>query len=252
MPGDAQSLDVQRRPLRLLCLHGHGGYGSRLCDQLRHRWASVIKEAAESQCPCPDELPLHVQLRCVDAQMPETSRRSEGRQWWRYCDNQNGDRPEDFAELEFAATWLAKELERPDKPYDGLLGFSQGSEMVHTAAVLHHRGDPRFIGAHMPRFGISLSGAVNPAHYEAVGGGGPPDDLIGVAHGPSDGEMKWPMLCCMDLASDGWYSKQRLKKTFSLYADSTIVEHQQSHAVPTLSAGSASAVRAFLVRFLRE
>merc|ERR1712066_609077 len=92
---------------------------------------------------------LDVVFRCMDAPFTETSRRELGRQWWRYDDNGNGDRPADWA------------------------------EMVHTISVLAHRGDPRMQGVRMPRFGISLSGAVNPGHFEAPGAGGPPHGCLG-------------------------------------------------------------------------
>mmetsp|Transcript_23985 Transcript_23985/g.35854 ORF Transcript_23985/g.35854 Transcript_23985/m.35854 type:complete len:166 (+) Transcript_23985:3-500(+) len=111
--------------------------------------------------------------------MPEPSRRPEGRQWWRYDEGDQGDRPQDWAEMERAALKIAEECYNSETPYDGVLGFSQGAEMVHTLAVLKHRDDPRFSSRAAPKFGISLSGAVNPGHFESVGGGGPPRGLEG-------------------------------------------------------------------------
>ena len=170
------SRDIYGKSLRLLCLHGHGGEGSRFCNQLKDVFFKAINT--------PDAPVIDVSCRCIDAPFPETSTYKRGRQWWRYDDNQNGDRPVDWAEMEFATTKIAEELNSANEPYDGVLGFSQGAEMVHTLALLAHRGDPRMQGPFAPRFAISLSGAVNPGHFEAPGGGGPPLGCPGPTVGP--------------------------------------------------------------------
>mmetsp|Transcript_86720 Transcript_86720/g.240531 ORF Transcript_86720/g.240531 Transcript_86720/m.240531 type:complete len:249 (+) Transcript_86720:54-800(+) len=236
----------RHRPLRLLCFHGHGGYGERLCKQLE----STLAPAARGGLPGKAALSgIDVECRCIDAPFPEPSRRQEGRQWWRYDAGGDGDRPDDWAEMEVAATRIAEELHRPAQPYDGVLGFSQGAEMVHTLAVLAHRGDPRFRGSHMPRFGVSLSGAVNPGHFEAPGGGGPPLGCPGPCAGPRAGELQLPVLFMGDFERDKWYPAQRFKDTLDMYADSTLVTHQESHSVPSFGVDAAAVVRGFLARF---
>jgi len=192
---------------------------------------------------------LEVTCRCVDAPFPEPSRRSDGRQWWRYDQDGRGDRPEDWAEMEIAATRIAEELDAPAEPYDGVLGFSQGAEMVHTIAVLAHRGDPRFSGPRAPKFGVSLSGAVNPGHFEAQGAGGPPEGCVGPRAGPGSSALGWPLLFVGDFDTDGWYSTTRFEETLGLYADATRVEHAQQHAVPALGDEAVAAARRFFSRF---
>lgn len=258
----ATGLGPQRRPLRLLCLHGHGGYGKQLCEKLEGgpfllggaapgaaapsaaKVARAAKEAKEA------EEAVEAQCRCIDGPFAEPSRRKLGRQWWRYEGDDTGERPEDWAEMEVAATKLAEAWAAPAEPYDGLLGFSQGAEMVHTAALLAHRGDPRFTGPGGPRFGVSLSGAVNPAHFEAPGAGGPPEGLLGPRAGPRPGELKLPMLFVGDFVGDDWYPAPRFKETLALYKDVTVVTHEQGHSVPpSLSPGGLAAVRGFFARF---
>lgn len=248
------------RPLRILCLHGHGGNSARLCQNLSERLFRSIGVPASTEVPsagttssAPSSAPasgLAVECRCVDAPFPARKRanRPPGKLWWRYDEDDQGDRPEDWAEMEVASTRLAKELEA--WPCDGLLGFSQGAEMVHTAAVLAERGDPRFCsGTPMPRFLISLSGAVNPAHFEAPGGGGPPRDCFGPRVGPGRGEVRMPCLFVGDFATDGWYSARRFEETLSMYKDATTVRHGQGHKVPILEGSDAMATKSFLSRF---
>lgn len=245
----------QPRTLRLLCLHGHGGFGERLCGMLERGPFMVAASggglAARSDSATETEAVM-AQCRCIDAPFSEPSRRRAGRQWWRYENNQTGDRPEDWAEMEVAATRIAEELEAPAEPYDGLLGFSQGAEMVHTAAVLAHRGDPRFVGPRAPRFGVSLSGGVNPGHFEAIGGGGPPQGVPGPCAGPGPTDLGFPMLFVGDFSTDNWYPAQRFHSTREMYQDVTVVRHEAGHKVPSfeqLSAGGIAVVQAFFQRF---
>lgn len=238
------------RALRLLCLHGHGGYAERTCIALGKFLRSVQAEAqAASEGGQPTGRALEVECRCMEAPFAEPSRRREGRQWWRYDDNDRGDRPDDWAEMERAASRIAAELEASPQPYDGVLGFSQGAEMVHTLSLLQHRDDPRLQGIRVPRFVMSLSGAVNPGHFEAVGGGGPPRDCPGPRWGPSPGELRTPCLFLGDLKQDGWYSAARFGETLGLYSDATLVTHDQKHSVPVLDSDGAKTVHAFLSRF---
>mmetsp|Transcript_71765 Transcript_71765/g.165977 ORF Transcript_71765/g.165977 Transcript_71765/m.165977 type:complete len:237 (-) Transcript_71765:100-810(-) len=228
-------METPRPPLRLLCLHGHGGAAERLCKQLE---SARFFAGVNAQC------------RCLDAPFPEPSRRSEGREWWRYDGGGMGDRPQDWAELEVATTRIAEELHAPAEPYDGILGFSQGAEMVHTVAVLSHRGDPRFWGPWLPRFGVSLSGAVNPGHFEAPGGGGPPQHCQGACEGPRAGELQLPVLFVGDFERDEWYPAQRLEETLALYADASCVRHAAAHSIPALGVEAVAQVRGFFARFL--
>lgn len=264
------------RPLRILCLHGHGGQSSKLCQNLSEHFfrsigaarvsthvasrdlvgaatASVIAarvKVEEELGAAQAESGLSVECRCVDAPFPAPQRpqRPLGRLWWRYNDDDKGDRPEDWAEMEVATTRLAQELEA--WPCDGLLGFSQGAEMVHTVAVLSERGDPRFLsGTPMPRFLVSLSGAVNPAHFEAPGGGGPARGCTGPRVGPEAGGVRLPCLFVGDFDADGWYPSSRFEETLGLYKDATVVRHAQGHRVPVLSGEAASSSAGFFERF---
>ena len=179
---------LQHSNLRLLCLHGHGGTPERLCGSLEVFFQSILNGRASAGTGVPgvadairdgDTLPLAVECRCVSGPLAETSRRERGRQWWRYDEDGYGDRPVDWAEMELATTKLAEELEMAQEaglPFDGVLGFSQGAEMVHTLVLLQHQGDPRFRLSTFPRFLVSFSGAVNPGHFESVSGRGPPRD----------------------------------------------------------------------------
>ena len=175
--------------LRLLCLHGHGGTPERLCGSLEVFFQSILNGAEGTGATGAtgradaigdgDALPLAVECRCVSGPLAEASRREGGRQWWRYDEDGYGDRPVDWAEMELATTKLAEQLEMAQEagvPFDGVLGFSQGAEMVHTLALLKHQGDPRFRLNTFPRFVVSFSGAINPGHFESVSGGGPPRD----------------------------------------------------------------------------
>ena len=176
------------RPLRLLCLHGHGGTPAHLCGNLEVFFQNLLDSEGKSGVP----VPLALECRCVSGPLPEASRRDGGRQWWRYDDDGYGDRPMDWAEMELATTKVAEELwsaEAQGAPFDGILGFSQGAEMVHSMALLKHQGDPRFQGLTSPRFLVSLSGAINPGHFESPSGGGPPRDCPGPYLGPKTGEF---------------------------------------------------------------
>lgn len=242
---------LKHRSLQLLCLHGHGSSGETLCKQFE---ASLFRSLA---APVPEntEEGIDVQCRCIDAPFSEPSRHKHGRQWWRYDNDGTGDRPQDWAEAEVAATRLAEELATAPVPCDGVLGFSQGAEMVHALAVLAHRDDPRFgNGSRLPRFGISLSGAVNPGHFEAPGCGGPPLGCQGPHAPPYKRELRLPMLFMADFAGDKWYSTQRFMETLALYKDVTQVRHSEGHTVPSPAAGpqAITAVRDFLVRFCAE
>ena len=188
----SSDLVPHRKPdLRLLCLHGHGGTPARLCGNLEVFFQSVLNGNCPGD-PCDSEAEAFaVECRCVAAPLPEASRREGGRQWWRYDEDGYGDRPDDWAEMELATTKLAEELltaQQADRPFDGILGFSQGAEMVHTVALLKHQDDPRFQSL-TPRFVVSLSGAINPAHFESVSGGGPPLDCPGPYLGPKPNEL---------------------------------------------------------------
>lgn len=245
--------------LRLLCLHGHGGTPARLCSKLKDFFQSVLTtEDARTRTLGSSEardVALAIECRCIGAPLPEASRREDGRQWWRYDENGMGDRPLDWAEMEVATTKLADELwkaQESEEPIDGVLGFSQGAEMVHTIALLKHQQDPRFQGLVSPSFVISLSGAVNPAHFESISGGGPPQDLSELYFGPGPREVALPCLFVGDFVSDGWYSSQRLSTTKDLYFDRTVVSHNQQHTVPTLSGTQSSNARRFLSRFMRQ
>ena len=99
---------------------------------------------------------------------------------------------ETWAAMEVATTKLADKLwkaQESEEPLDGVLGFSQGAEMVHIIALLKHQLDPRFQGLVSPSFVISLSGAVNPTHFESISGGGPPQDLSELYFGPGPREL---------------------------------------------------------------
>lgn len=187
----SSDLVSHRKPdLRLLCLHGHGGTPARLCGNLEVFFQSVLNGSPGDPCDGEAEA-FAVECRCVAAPLPEASRREGGRQWWRYDEDGYGDRPDDWAEMELATTKLAEELltaQQADRPFDGILGFSQGAEMVHTVALLKHQDDPRFQSL-TPRFVVSLSGAINPAHFESVSGGGPPLDCPGPYFGPKPNEL---------------------------------------------------------------
>ena len=184
--------------LRLLCLHGHEGTPERLCGSLEVFFQSILNGGRAGTGATGladaigdgDALPLAVECRCVSGPLAEASRREGGRQWWRYDEDGYGDRPVDWAEMELATTKLAEQLEMAQEagePFDGVLGFSQGAEMVHTLALLKHQGDPRFRLNTFPRFVVSFSGAINPGHFESVSGGGPPRDcgLESYASGPT-------------------------------------------------------------------
>eukprot|EP00438_Fugacium_kawagutii_P018115 Skav206106 [mRNA] locus=scaffold3597:101677:115487:+ [translate_table: standard] len=211
----------QTRPnLRLLCLHGHGGTPAGLCGNLEVFFQSILSAKGPEVCDPKTDI-LAIECRCVPGILPE-SRRVGGRQWWRYDEDGRGDRPADWAEMELATTKLAEELwtaQEADLPFDGILGFSQGAEMVHTIALLKHQGDPRFQGLSTPRFVVSFSGAINPAHFESISGGGPPRDCPGPYFGPKTGEVSMPCLFVGDFVSDGWYSWERFSRTKDLYAD---------------------------------
>ncbi|CAK0822411.1 unnamed protein product, partial [Prorocentrum cordatum] len=93
------------------------------------------------------------------------------------------------------------------------------------------------------------SGAVNPGHFEAAGGGGPPQGCLGLPLGPGSGELRLPCLFVADLEQDGWYSAERLRGTLALYADATLVRHGARHRVPALGREAADLVCGFLDRF---
>ncbi|CAE7035307.1 Ovca2 [Symbiodinium sp. CCMP2592] len=125
--------------------------------------------------------------------------------------------------------------------------------MVHAVVLLQHQGDPRFCSLSSPHFVVSFSGAVNPGHFEAVSGGGPPRNLLGPYLGPKAGEIKMPCLFLYD-RTDKWYPCSRVAQTMDLYADRVAVEHSQKHSVPRaqLSSESVSAAQRFLLRFARQ
>ena len=203
---------------RLLCLRGHGGNAERLCGKVESLTLKDILAA-------PGKVPsLGVSCRCIDAPFAEPSRRPDGRQWWRYEKDNTGDRPEDFAELEVSALAFSEVLHSAAVPYDGVLSFSQGAEMVHAIGVLVNRGDPRFTGRRAPRLGISLSGAVNPAHFEAPGAAdAPPEGCPEPRPGPASGESSWPVLLVGDFVGDKRYSARRFVETQALYSKKTAV-----------------------------
>lgn len=246
--------NAERRPLRLLCLHGHGGHASQVCGKLQDFFSALTLSDNQHLPVSEGGLLPAVECRCVEAPFIEPSRREQGRQWWRYDESGMGDRPDDWAEMEHANTMLAEELHQAHlaaTPYDGVLGFSQGAEMVHSLALLKHRQDPRLMLPGAPRFFISLSGAVNPAHFEAPGGG-PPRDCIAPSTVPSIGEISTPCLFLGDFSKDGWYSASRFSETLKLYSDATLVQHDKHHTVPkSLSATSARTIRSFLARFVQ-
>ncbi|CAJ1358005.1 unnamed protein product [Effrenium voratum] len=164
--------------------------------------------------------------------------------------------PGDWAEMELATNKLAEELWRAreaQQPYDGVLGFSQGAEMVHTLALLKHAEDVRFAqDGVFPRFLVSLSGAVNPGHFEWPSGNGPPPEVQGPTFGPQRGTMMTPCLFVGDYHSDNWYPSSRFSGTQDLYADKLVVPHAQRHAVPQLDPQAVSQVQRFLLRFARR
>ena len=102
-----------------------------------------------------------------------------------------------------------------------------------------------------PRFGISLGGVVNPAHFEAPGAAdAPPEGCPGPRPGPASGESSWPVLLVADFVGDKWYSARRFVETQALYSDATLLEHSQEHQVPSLGAEAAAAARRFLERLV--
>ena len=243
--------DGPGRRLRLLCFHGHGGHASQHCGNMQDFFRAVANAPTEDAPPLPA-----LECRCVEGPFAESSRRALGREWWKYDEKGYGDRPEDWAEMEIATTRLAEELAigHPDGPYDGVLGFSQGAEMVHSLALLQHRGDPRFVrGFSSPRFFVSLSAGINEAHFEAPSGGGPPRNCPGPSTKPTKRELKAPCLFVADFSGgDGWYRVDRFRETLSFYDDVTVVEHGLKHSVPKeLSSMAAVAVRRFFSRWSR-
>ena len=239
-----QTPTAPRLPLRLLCLHGHGGNAQQFCSQLE----DVFFKASTNSAAAED---VSFTCRCMSAPFPMQSQHSARRRWWRYDEGGNGDYPNDWAEMEVAATRIAEELCAATKPYDGVLGMSQGAEMVHTLAVLAHRGDPRFCGAHMPRFVISLSGAVNPGLFESPSGGGPPKGCEGPHAGPGPGRLALPCLFLADYQRDHWYPAGRWEGATNLYADCTVVEHAAGHTVPSLHSSGAALLKNFVRRSMK-
>ena len=217
--------------LRLLCLHGHGGTPERLCGSLEVFFQSILNGAEGTGATGladaigdGDALPLAVECRCVSGPLAEASRREGGRQWCRYDEDGYGDRPVDWAEMELATTKLAEQLEMAQEagvPFDGVLGFSQGAEMVHTLALLKHQGDPRFRLNTFPRFVVSFSGAINPGHFESVSGGGPPRDcgLESYASGPT-GEFFGFDEVVFDLVTFCYFFGDRAKRCKKMKEDS--------------------------------
>ena len=123
---------------------------------------------------------------------------------------------------------------------------------VHSIALLHHRGDPRFLGAFMPRFVVSFSGAVNPGHFESVGGWGLPRNVPAPYLGPR-GTLTLPCLFIGDYSTDGWYSASRFDTTTLLYMQPLVLQHNQRHRLPKFSdTSSPQVVRRFLARFARQ
>ncbi|CAE7674153.1 Ovca2 [Symbiodinium microadriaticum] len=230
----------ETKHLRLLALHGHGGRHRQFCESIEEFLQSILASQEPS---------LAIECRCIAAPYPE---RRERHMWWRYDEGGSGDRPVDWAEMEKSLTKIAEELEGACPAYDGVLGFSQGAEMVHSIALLHHRGDPRFLGAFMPRFVVSFSGAVNPGHFESVGGMFLPRDFPAPYLGPQ-GTVDMPCLFIGDYATDGWYSSSRFESTTRLYSQACVLRHDQRHRLPKLSDTSAAQeVRRFLARFARQ
>ena len=243
------SMQAPPKQLRLLALHGHGGRHQQFCRHLE----DFLKNVLEPTGSVGGQESMAVECRCIAAPYPELERASGRHMWWRYDEDGNGDRPLDWAEMEMSLTKIAEELAAADPPYDGVVGFSQGAEMVHSIALLHHWEDPRFLGPLMPRFVVSFSGAVNPGHFESVGGIGPPRDIPGPYQGPQ-GDVKLPCLFVGDYATDGWYSSSRFNFTTRLYADPLVLPHKEKHRLPKLADSSAQAqqVRRFLARFARQ
>ncbi|CAE7198958.1 Ovca2 [Symbiodinium sp. CCMP2592] len=233
----------ETKHLRLLALHGHGGRHRQFCEQLEEFLRSIL--ASQMQEPN-----LAIECRCIAAPYP--SERAERHMWWSYDEGGSGDRPVDWAEMEKSLTKIAEELEGACPAYDGVVGFSQGAEMVHSIALLHHRGDPRFLGAFMPRFVVSFSGAVNPGHFESVGGMFLPRDFPAPYLGPQ-GTVDMPCLFIGDYATDGWYSSSRFDSTTRLYSQACVLRHDQRHRLPKLpDTSAAQEVRRFLARFARQ
>ena len=233
--------------LRLLALHGHGGRHRQFCEHLEN----FLKSVLEARSGAEDATSLAIESRCIAAPYPELERASDRHMWWRYDEDGNGDRPEDWAEMETSLLKIAEELETADPPYDGVVGFSQGAEMVHSIALLHHWGDPRLLGPSMPRFVVSFSGAVNPGHFEPVGGVSMSRD-VGAYLSPCS-TLKMPCLFIGDYATDGWYSASRFARTTGLYAEPTVLQHDQRHRLPKFpDESSAQAARRFLARFARQ
>ena len=176
--------------------------------------------------------------------LPEPSRRSQGRQWWRYDQEGLGDLPLDWGEMEQALTALAEELfKQQGEAYDGLLGFSQGAEMVHAMALLMHQEDVRLQGLVAPRFVMSFSGAVNEGHFQPLSG------PLHLQLEPSKGALKVPCLFVADFETDAWYAAKRFEKTSELYNDRLVLTHSLTHAMPRQADPK---MRRFLARFVRQ
>lgn len=177
----------------------------------------------------------------MQGMLPEASRRVGGRQWWRYDQEGLGERPMDWAEMESSLTAVAEELAAT--AYDGLLGFSQGAEMVHGLALLWHQKDARLQGLTPVRFLVSLSGAVNVGHFEAASG---PLHLL---LEPEKGALQLPCLFVADFEADEWYGVERFQRTSELYADREVLRHGLRHAMPKQA---DPRMRRFLARFVRQ
>ena len=108
----------ETKHLRLLALHGHGGRHRQFCESIEEFLQSILASQEPS---------LAIECRCIAAPYPE---RRERHMWWRYDEGGSGDRPVDWAEMEKSLTKIAEELEGACPAYDGVLGFSQGAEMV--------------------------------------------------------------------------------------------------------------------------
>ena len=133
--------------LRLLALHGHGDKHRQFCQHLENFLQEVLAND--------DPANLEVECRCIAAPYPDLTR-ADRHMWWRYDEEGKGDRPLDWAEMEMSLTKIAEELQGASPPYDGVVGFSQGAEMVPRFGGVGHF--PFCFQSHGPANHVPFSG----------------------------------------------------------------------------------------------
>ena len=228
------------RPVRVLCLHGFRSNRRVMSTQVTHFFRAFSSQ--------------ELQVTMLEATRDAAGSAEDGLEEafegpfyeWFGMVRSNGDAsPFTLAELnalesfegmtvdglEESLTRIARELQDAElagRPYDGLLGFSQGGYMAHRVATLAAAGDARFKGTF--RFAMMVGKYLGLA--ETMFRSTVDVDALPSCHVFSDNEPEG----FLDYTAH-YAAEQRL-----------VIEHEQGHVFPKLDPEQNEALRGFMQR----